>query len=97
MLAVRKVGGEHLVYLQYIFRRVFATEITWSGGSGEEAPKEAIKFKFGAMGIQYVKQKADGTAGDKIDAAWSMVTNKPTLDVPGLSPGASSYIAVSQA
>jgi len=95
MLAVRKVGGEHLVYLQYIFRQVFVIGIDWTGGN--DPPKETIKFKFGAMGIQYVKQKPDGTAGDKIDASWSAVTNKPTLDIPDLAKAAPSYIAVSQA
>ncbi len=84
MLAVRKVGGGHLVYLQYIFRQVFVTNITWNGGGGEEAPKETIKFKFGAMAIQYIRQKSDGTAGNKIDGRWSVITNKNTWDVPGL-------------
>ena len=84
MLAIRKAGGGHLVYLQYIFRMVFVTSINWSGGSGEEAPKESIKFKFGAMGIQYIPQLATGAEGTKIQGLWSAVTNKPSLDVPGL-------------
>src|SRR5580658_7499665 len=46
VLAVRKAGGSNLVYLQYIFRQVFVTNIAWSGGGGEEAPKETVKFKF---------------------------------------------------
>ena len=85
MLAVRKAGGSNLIYLQYIFRMVFVTGINWSGGGGEEAPRETVKFKFGAMGIQYIQQKADGTEGTKMQGLWSTTTNKPTLDVPGLS------------
>jgi len=85
MLAVRKAGGTNLLYLQYIFRMVFVTGINWSGGSGEEAPKETIKFKFGAMGIQYIQQLASGAEGTKIQGLWSTTTNKPSLDVPGLS------------
>src|SRR6185312_4687594 len=44
MLAVRKAGGTNLLYLQYIFRMVFVTNISWSGGGGEEAPRETVKF-----------------------------------------------------
>jgi type VI secretion system secreted protein Hcp len=95
MLAVRKAGGSHLIYLQYIFRQVFVTGINWSGGGGEEAPKETIKFRFGALGIQYVRQMATGAAGTPIQALWSVVTNKPTLEVPGLG-GPPQFLGVSQ-
>ena len=85
MLACRKAGGENLVYLQYIFRMVFVTSISWQGGGGEEAPRESIKFKFGAMGIQYIQQSADGTEGtNKMIGYWNTTTNRPDLVVPGL-------------
>src|ERR1700688_2316209 len=45
MLAVRKAGGSPLLYLQYCFRMVFVTSINWNGGSGDEAPRETIKFR----------------------------------------------------
>jgi type VI secretion system Hcp family effector len=92
MLVNRKPGGSNLLYLQYIFRQVFVTNISWDGGGGEENPKESIKFKFGAMGIQYIQQKADGSAGTKADAAWNAVTNDNTLTVKGL-PDAPGYLA----
>jgi type VI protein secretion system component Hcp len=95
MLAVRKAGGAHLLYLQYIFRMVFVTGISWSGGGGEEAPKETIKFKFGAMGIQYIQQLATGAEGTKLQAMWNTTTNKPSLDVTGLS-AAPSFLDGSQ-
>jgi type VI secretion system secreted protein Hcp len=94
-LAIRKAGGSNLLYLQYIFRMVFVTGINWSGGGGEEAPKETIKFKFGALGIQYVRQLSTGGAGTPVQVMWSNVTNKPTLDVPGLS-AAPQFLAPSQ-
>jgi type VI secretion system secreted protein Hcp len=96
MLAIRKAGGTNLLYLQYIFRMVFVTGINWSGGSGDEAPKETIKFKFGAMGIQYVQQLPTGAEGTKLQGLWSITTNKPSLDVPGLS-GAPPFLDGSQA
>ena len=83
-LAIRKAGGSSLIYLQYIFRMVFVTSINWSGGGGDAAPEETIKFKFGALGIRYVQQNASGQEMNKIDGMWSVVTNKNSLDVPGL-------------
>lgn len=96
MLVVRKSGGSNLLYVQYIFRMVFVTNVGWSGGDGESAPKETIKFKFGAMGIQYIQQKADGTEGTKMQGIWNTTSNKPSLDVTGLS-GAPSYLDGAQA
>ena len=84
MLAIRKAGGSPLLYLQFIFRQVFVTSISWSGGGGEETPKESIKFKYGAFGVQYCRQLATGAAGVPISNMWSAITNKPTLEVPGL-------------
>jgi type VI secretion system secreted protein Hcp len=84
MLVIRKAGGTNLLYIQYVFRMVFVTGINWSGGSGEEAPKESIKFKFNAMGLQYISQKPDGTEGTKMNGMWSMALNKPSIEVPGL-------------
>jgi len=92
MLAVRKTGGVNLVYLQYIFRQVFVTEIGWDGGGGEENPKESITFAYGAMGMQYIQQKSDGSAGTTQAALWSQLTNKTTLDIPGSAGSAPSFL-----
>lgn len=95
-LAIRKAGGVHLIYLQYVFGQVFVTGIDWSGGSGDEPFTENIKFRFGAMGIQYIRQEATGQAAGTQQSLWSAVTNSPTLVIPGL-PTAPSFIGVSQA
>jgi type VI secretion system secreted protein Hcp len=95
MLACRKAGGQPLLYLQFIFRMVFVTGITWSGGGGDEAPKETIKFKFGAMGIQYIRQLPTGGGDTPIQVMWSSLNNKPTLEVPGLS-GAPQFLGGTQ-
>jgi len=95
MLAIRKAGGSPLLYLQYIFRMVFVTGISWSGGGGEEAPKETIKFKYGAMGIQYVRQLPTGGADTPVQVMWSAISNKPTLEVASLS-GPPQFLAPTQ-
>ena len=81
MLIIRKAGGQNLLYLQFVFMQVFVTGVSWSGG-GEENPKETIKFRFGAMGIQYIQQLGTGGEGKKMIGSWSTSTNQPTLDVP---------------
>jgi type VI secretion system secreted protein Hcp len=96
VLAIRKAGGSPLLYLQYIFRQVFVTNISWSGGGGEEGFKETIKFKFGAMGIQYIQQLPDGTEGKKIAGAWSTTSNTNSLVVPGLGDAPPDYEPGSQ-
>jgi len=92
MLACRKAGGQQLIHVQYIFRMVFVTKIDYSGGGGEANPTENIEFVYGAMGIQYARQKPTGDADTPITAAWSVINNKPTLEVAGLS-GSPTYLA----
>jgi type VI secretion system secreted protein Hcp len=84
MLAIRKAGGSPLLYIQYHFRQVYVTAINWSGGGGEEGFKETIKFKFGAMGIQYIQQTAKGGEGKKMVGMWNTTTNFTDLNVTGL-------------
>jgi len=88
-LALRKAGGEQLKYFQLIFRQVFVTKISVTGGGGEEAPKETITFVFGAMGVQYARQLTTGKAGTPIQAMWSVITGKPNLGVP--DPGSEQF------
>jgi len=79
LIAVRKSGGSHLLYLQYMFSQVFVTSVGWNGAGGDDNPKETVKFRFGAMGIQYIQQKPDGTQGTKMTASWSLLTNDNTM------------------
>jgi len=91
VLIIRKPGGGNLLYIQFIFRQVFVTGVNWSGAGGDENPKESIKFKFGAMGIQYVQQLSTGQEGKKMQGWWSAVTNQPTSEVVGL-PGPPDFL-----
>jgi type VI protein secretion system component Hcp len=87
MLAIRKVGGSPLLYLQYIFRYNQVTGITWNGGSGTERPKETLTFSFKAMGVQYIQQMADGREGNKQQWSWNTSDQGGcTLDIKGIEP-----------
>ena len=87
-LQIRKSGGDQNDYLVYLFKMVYVTSISWSGGGGEEAPEETVEFIYGSMGLKYIPQKSDGTqSGQKSIGSWSQVTNQPTMSVPGNSDG----------
>jgi len=82
-LSIRKAGGAGDDYLTYTFRMVFVSNVSWSGGGGEEAPEESVEFHYGAMGVSYTPQGTDGqprAAGRKM-AAWSQVVNQANLDI----------------
>jgi len=85
MLAVRKAGGDQLIYLQYIFRFNQVTGVSWDGGSGEERPKETVTFIFKAMGMQYIPQSAGGKAGTPQYWSWNTaVQTSESLDISGI-------------
>jgi type VI protein secretion system component Hcp len=81
MVAVRKSGGDQLMFMQYIFRYNQVTGVTWSGGSGTERPKETLVFIFKAMGVQYIPQGPDGRELTKQQWSW----NTSNQGAPGLT------------
>jgi type VI secretion system secreted protein Hcp len=85
-LSIRKAGGQQKDYLTYIFRMVYVTNISWSGGGGEEAPEETVEFVYGAMGIKYFPQKPDGSMDAPLMSQWSQTTNQPNLEVVPTEP-----------
>jgi type VI protein secretion system component Hcp len=87
MLAVRKSGGDHLIYLQYIFRYNQITGLNWTGGTGSERPHEAVTITFKGMGVQYIRQKPDGKPDPPQFWAWNTANQgAPNLDIPGIAP-----------
>jgi type VI protein secretion system component Hcp len=57
-IAVRKSGGDRLIYLQYCFRANQVTSVGWSGGEGEQRPVETVVIDFKAMAMAYERQSA---------------------------------------
>jgi type VI secretion system Hcp family effector len=82
-LAFRKSGGEKLLYLQFIFRQVYVKKIDFD--CQEENTEETVTFTYNALGMRYVQQKADGTAGTGLETSWSTSLNNPTMGVAGLT------------
>ena len=63
MLANRKAGGSSLLYLQYAFRMVFVTGITWSGGGGEEGASGGEVAGGNQCGLRAVGDGGDFATG----------------------------------
>lgn len=91
MIAMRKPGGRYLLYIQFIFRDLFITDIDWDGGGGEQAPTETVKFVFNALGFQYLSQSVEGAyAGARNQWSWNIPANSSSLairDDPSPMPG----------
>jgi type VI protein secretion system component Hcp len=88
-MAVRKSGGDHLLYLQYCFRHNQITTIAWDGGAGDQRPKETLTLEYKAMGMQYVAQDPTGGYTEApLIWLWSLETGtgNQTLDIGGEPP-----------
>jgi type VI protein secretion system component Hcp len=92
-MAVRKSGGDSLLYLQYCFRYNQVTGIGWAGGEGAQRTTESFTLEFKAMGMQYINQTARGVNTGKPKVwLWSVETiestgqGESTLAIGGESP-----------
>jgi type VI secretion system secreted protein Hcp len=62
---LRKVGGSQIEFAKYVFSDV----LILSGG-------DTFSFTFARVRVEYVPQKADGTAGPAIPFGWDFAANK---------------------
>jgi type VI secretion system secreted protein Hcp len=79
-LVIRKAGATGPIYLRYHFQTAFVTATEASGGTGEEATTETVKFTFGALSQQYQRVGSTGTlTGEPLFAGWNAMRN---LSIP---------------
>jgi type VI secretion system Hcp family effector len=65
-------------YVVVVFKHVVITKVAITGG-GEELPKEALEFNYGACEYHYHKTEHDTgkhSPGGNKDSGWSLITNK---------------------
>jgi type VI secretion system secreted protein Hcp len=92
-LFIRKAGGTDqrsgTIYLRFDFKMVFVTDIQWS--HDDTAPKESIKFDYGALRVTYTQQLRSGQPKQKIEtdpekpggqatSQWSKMLNTTDFD-----------------
>ncbi len=84
-LILRRSGGDReksgTAFLIYKFKLVAVKDITWSGSDGDDVPSESIIFEFGAIQIEYTKQKSDGSSDGTDTQKWSRVKNSNVFAV----------------
>jgi type VI secretion system Hcp family effector len=68
-----------MTFLRFDFALVGVATIEWSGADGDEACKEAVTFKYGALQVRYVQQGVDGkplgTQAGLPVASWNSINN----------------------
>jgi type VI protein secretion system component Hcp len=75
-LVIRKAGATGPIYLRYHFQTAFVTAAEASGGTGEEATSETVKFVFGALSQQFQRVSPTGTlSGEPLFAGWNAMRN----------------------
>ena len=82
---IRKAGGaagqSGSKYLQFDFKMVFVSNISWS--HNDPSPNEEITFDYGALQVHYWPQtKTGAVAGPDKHSAWSRLLNSTEFEVP---------------
>jgi type VI secretion system secreted protein Hcp len=81
-IELRRSGGSEeesgATFMKFVFKLLMVKDITWSGDDGDDVPTEEVTFEYGAIVIEYSKQKKDGTMEKSSEAKWSRVVNKAT-------------------
>jgi type VI secretion system secreted protein Hcp len=79
VLALRRSGVDGKsgsIYLQFNFKMVFISSMSWGGGSGQDVCSEQVTLEYGSIKIQYFAQGKDGKNTKAGEVMWSRVLNK---------------------
>lgn len=81
IVELRRSGGSAdssgAIFMRFAFKHVMVQDIEWSGSDGDDICEESITYQYGAMKVEYIPQKADGSmdTGKTKKAEWSRVLN----------------------
>jgi type VI secretion system secreted protein Hcp len=74
-LTVRKAGAKQPEFLNIKMNEVLVTSVTAAESSAEDRGTELLTLAFSKVGLDYVQQKADGTAAGTVSFNWDLVKN----------------------
>src|SRR5262245_11332810 len=77
-LTCRRAGKEPRPYLSIKFTDCLVSSFQTGGSSGDEVPTDQISLNFSKIEYSYTPQKADGTLGTAIPAAYDLKTGVTT-------------------
>lgn len=82
-LLVRRSGGTTPNrYMQFNFKKIFVSNMNFSGSAGEEVLMMSTSLEWGAVQVHYYALDATGKeVSSPKEAIWSRVLNKPTFAV----------------
>jgi type VI secretion system secreted protein Hcp len=76
VLTVRKVEDSPLEYLKIKMTDVLITNVKTGASKGDERATENVSLNFAKYQVQYIPQKADGSAGAAITTGFDIAANK---------------------
>ena len=74
-LTVRKAGEKPLEYLKITMKDVIISSLSDGGAGGEDRLTESVTLNFAEFKVEYTPQKADGSGGAAVEAAWHIAKN----------------------
>ncbi len=81
IIELRRSGGSGTdsgsTFMKFYIKHVMVAGIEWGGSSGDDIFEEDIELKFGALKVEYIPQKGDGSmdTGKAKKAEWSLIKN----------------------
>lgn len=75
VLTVRKAGASPFEYLRITISDVIVTGLHTAAAAA--APADQLSLNYAKIVVEYIPQKADGTAGEAIRAGWDLRRNAP--------------------
>lgn len=89
IIELRRAGGSAqktgATFMKIHFKMVVVNDISWSGSDGDDICEESLKFRYGAIKIEYFKQDSKGkmtkASGSQGEVKWSQVLNEANYSV----------------
>lgn len=65
------------LFMRFTMKMVLVQDISWSGSDGDDVCEETVIMQYGAIKIEYIPQKPDGThdTGKKSETMWNRIRN----------------------
>jgi len=77
ILTLERSAERPFVYYRITMEDVIVTSVQTGGSASESRPTESVSFNFAKVKVEYIPQKADGTADAPVVFTWNLATNTP--------------------
>lgn len=77
VLTLERPGERPFMYYRVTLEDVVVTSVSTSVSTVDNRPTEIISLNFTKVKIEYIPQRADGSAGTPVVFTWNLLTNTP--------------------